>query len=74
MNESATMKSVDKAQADREAALNKLRWELDRAAREFERTTGQAIVRLEVYRKGSDWAIDVRTIHAVAAQDGKVFA
>lgn len=73
MNE-AIMKSVDKAQTDRDAALNKLRWEIDRAAREFERTTSHKLTRVEIFRTGADWRLEAWTINAVAAQDGKVFA
>lgn len=72
MNDTA-MKPVDKAQAAREVAHNKLRWDLDRAAREFERATGHKLTRLEVYRAGADWKIEAWTVNAVAAQDGKVF-
>ena len=72
MNE-ATMKSMDKAQADREVALNKLRWDLDRAACEFERSTGHKLTRMEIFRAGVDWHLEAWTINAVAAQDGKVF-
>jgi hypothetical protein len=69
----AMMDIENKAHTDRNAALNKLRWALDQAAREFETTTGQRIARLEIYRKGHDWMIDAHTINAVAAHDGKVF-
>ena len=67
------MRSMDKAQADREVALNKLRWELDRAAREFETATGHKLTRLEIYRAGADWRLEAHTIASVAAQDNKVF-
>ena len=69
----ATMKSADQAQAAREVAHNKLRWTIDQAAREYERETGQAVTRMEIYRKGADWKLDLMTINAVAVQDGKVF-
>jgi hypothetical protein len=69
----ATMKSVDKVTADRDAALNDMRAVIDQAAREYERMTGQAVTRVEAYRKGADWQINVWTINAVRAVDGKVF-
>ena len=67
------MKSVDKAQADREAALNDMRWKIDQAAREYEHATGMTVVRIEAYRKGHDWKLDISHINAVQALNGKIF-
>jgi hypothetical protein len=67
------MESNNKVEADRHAAINDMRTKLNQCAIEYERLTGQTVTRLEAHHKGSDWALQLDTINAVAAIDSKRF-